>query len=335
MDSSSTDSHADSPVAAAPPAASAPPDGDIALLPDGQPDWTAVTGEVICPRCGYNLRMLSSPRCPECGLTFAWIDVLLAARHRSAFLFEARWRDRPIRSYLGTLRRSFRPIKFWRAVSIHEQIHTGPLWFSLFLALFWFVASLVGPILLAWAFVEIVTALAEWSASSMSFEIRFMILPIMQAVVDAVDSIKDRAPPVDDPAFVPAVVGFTATAFASAFVLVIGMRQTLGRCRVRVVQVFRVFVYMTAPIFVLWSLSFQAMALAASPPADTATWIEVVLGIAFCVVAIGMPAFYIAAGLKIYLRLPHAIAMALVSVFTGMLFTYTMVCVWAAWIKGG
>jgi hypothetical protein len=34
------------------------------------PDRDVLASDVLCPRCGYNLRGLPQPRCPECGLTF-------------------------------------------------------------------------------------------------------------------------------------------------------------------------------------------------------------------------------------------------------------------------
>jgi len=54
---------------AAEPAAPAPPPAEAARLPlvEGRPDWDALAFELTCPRCDYNLRMLETPRCPECG----------------------------------------------------------------------------------------------------------------------------------------------------------------------------------------------------------------------------------------------------------------------------
>ncbi|MBN1491552.1 MAG: hypothetical protein JXA69_16690 [Phycisphaerae bacterium] len=36
---------------------------------------SGVPYDVRCPQCRYNLRGLTVPRCPECGLTFAWDDL--------------------------------------------------------------------------------------------------------------------------------------------------------------------------------------------------------------------------------------------------------------------
>jgi hypothetical protein len=34
-----------------------------------------VVEDVPCPKCGYNLRGLTVPRCPECGFQFEWTDL--------------------------------------------------------------------------------------------------------------------------------------------------------------------------------------------------------------------------------------------------------------------
>lgn len=39
------------------------------------PDEGGLNEDVPCPQCGYNLRGLTIPRCPECGFVFTWADV--------------------------------------------------------------------------------------------------------------------------------------------------------------------------------------------------------------------------------------------------------------------
>jgi hypothetical protein len=100
-------------------------------LRDGQPDWNAITFDVLCSRCGYNLKLLPQPRCPECGLEFKWQEMLNRAALRSDFLFEHQWRVKPIRSWLATLWRSLFPRRFWGQVSAYDRIHSGPIGFML------------------------------------------------------------------------------------------------------------------------------------------------------------------------------------------------------------
>ncbi len=45
-------------------------------LPPGLPDDWVMPTDVECPSCHYNLRMLRTPRCPECGSVFRWQTLL-------------------------------------------------------------------------------------------------------------------------------------------------------------------------------------------------------------------------------------------------------------------
>src|SRR5881227_4299944 len=90
-----------------------PPVAAAAAAPEARaPDWETMTREVVCPLCGYNLRGLVEPRCPECGYAFEWSPMLSQcsdARHR--YLFEHQPR-RNIASFARTLRESlFRPAR--------------------------------------------------------------------------------------------------------------------------------------------------------------------------------------------------------------------------------
>ena len=68
--------------------------------------------ELTCARCDYHLYGLTNSRCPECGGAFDWEDAL-ADYHRTRLpYFEYRWRDRPVRSFVGTWWRTLRPKRF-------------------------------------------------------------------------------------------------------------------------------------------------------------------------------------------------------------------------------
>jgi hypothetical protein len=60
----------------------------IATEPSRTPDWSAIGETIRCPLCGYDLRGLPQPRCPECGRTFEWADLLDPASRRHPYLFE-------------------------------------------------------------------------------------------------------------------------------------------------------------------------------------------------------------------------------------------------------
>lgn len=103
----------------------APPIVDVA------PDWSVLPETVPCLTCGYNLRMLTASRCPECGVTVWWPEILAAIQRRGeSRLFEHQWRRRPIRSFFGTLWSLARPWSFWRQPSLRSAPCWGALVFQ-------------------------------------------------------------------------------------------------------------------------------------------------------------------------------------------------------------
>src|SRR3954468_9334459 len=100
------------PAPAAPPP---PPAGE-------PPDWDALSRDVVCPLCEYNLRGLVEPRCPECGHTFDWQDILNAGLHIHPYLFEHHPRHN-VRSFFRTLLGSALPQQFWHTLkTTHRPI---------------------------------------------------------------------------------------------------------------------------------------------------------------------------------------------------------------------
>ena len=82
--------------------------------------------ELACPLCGYDLRGLTDPRCPECGFAFAWAELRDAQRNRHPWLFE-HGRGRNVKSFLATYARSAFPRRFWRTVTPANPVHVGRL----------------------------------------------------------------------------------------------------------------------------------------------------------------------------------------------------------------
>jgi hypothetical protein len=84
------------------------------IAPDSPAD--APTEEIIlCPMCGYDLRGLPEPRCPECGLRFQWDELRDPTRRLHPYLFEHHPK-RNIGSFVRTLLGGWRPGKFWRVL---------------------------------------------------------------------------------------------------------------------------------------------------------------------------------------------------------------------------
>ena len=76
------------------------------------PDWSALPDEILCPLCRYNLRGLVEPRCPECGYSFDWSEVLDPNRRLHPYLFEHH-PERNVWSFFRTLVGGLRPWRFW------------------------------------------------------------------------------------------------------------------------------------------------------------------------------------------------------------------------------
>lgn len=207
------------------------------LRPDGAPAWDAISAELSCPRCAYNLRMLERPRCPECGLDFAWRLLIVEQASRSKFLFEHHCLRRPLRSWLHTLMLGLWPPALWSRVSIYERISVVPL----------IVLSLTAPLLLAASLYGMALSTGwvltrdavrthrgySWispstplqSAGNQLLVWAFFPRPILLEL--------------------PAVFALTSLAL---LLLLVSLRQTLGRCKVRTLQVLRIWAYACGPM---------------------------------------------------------------------------------------
>jgi hypothetical protein len=79
------------------------------------PDWEKIEHVVECPLCRYNLRGLSEPRCPECGYTFDWPEIVDVSRRKHRYLFEHH-PARNLWSFFRTLIGGLNPWRFWRTL---------------------------------------------------------------------------------------------------------------------------------------------------------------------------------------------------------------------------
>ena len=307
-------------------------DADIEHWLDGdQPKWDAVDFELPCSRCGYDLRMLTLPRCPECGLQFAWRDIFEARRRRRhEFLFEYCWRDRPIRSWLLTAFRGLRPRRFWERTSIHEHVRKGPLLF--------FLVSAVPAFLLTMHAMAGLALLVFWlldrtlSARATGYFGTYVSpLAVLAQYARAV-------------ATLPVIAGLNYVCLAGAVLLDVvaatallaSLRQTLGRCRVRPVQVLRVAAYATVPAVAVTAVAVflcgvgAACLLAYGMPLGVA--LGNVLAFGLCVT---IPGAYLGTGLRRYLQLPRPWLLGLTASAVAMLLTFTAVMFTIVLLAGG
>lgn len=289
------------------------PENPSFIQPDGSPDWDAIRFDVFCSRCGYNLRTLSRPKCPECGLEFAWSRVLAKSGFRSDFLFEHHWHERPIRSFLRTAWVSLRPRKFWKQVSIHDRIEPGPLCLLVLLSCIVFSIVLHG---LAW----LTQTAVEWLVSNPAFKPARRLSGSLWDLFQVMAGI----------ASTPFQLGFryvwvillVICPLLGAWALLCSLWQTMGQFKIRTIQIFRVIAYTSVPVCFWWAItwfftaavfSFYTSQLAdryAEPFCIFTTWI--ILGI------------YLSAGIKWYLVLPKSRLLAMVASFVGYLATITL-----------
>ena len=101
------------------------------------PDWAALRVDLTCPLCGYSLRGLTEPRCPECGFAFSWAELLDERRDRHPWLVEHARPGRRARAFVATYWRSAFPRRFWRSVTPANPVRLGRL------LAYWAVANAV------------------------------------------------------------------------------------------------------------------------------------------------------------------------------------------------
>ena len=86
------------------------------LLNTAPPRNPTTDADLACPLCGYALRGLTEPRCPECGYSFTWDEIRDPARRLHPYLFEHH-PERNVSSFVRTLLGATRPRRFWTQLS--------------------------------------------------------------------------------------------------------------------------------------------------------------------------------------------------------------------------
>ena len=85
------------------------------------PDWSAISEQILCPRCGYDLRGLERARCPECGLTIHWPQLIDPASRAHPYLYEHHDGKKRIRRYFKTIWRGLWPPTFWSELQLQHR----------------------------------------------------------------------------------------------------------------------------------------------------------------------------------------------------------------------
>jgi len=293
-------------IAANDPATTAAP-----YLLEGRPDWSRVDFDLECPRCAYNLRMLPSDRCPECGLDLHWADMIHAHFTIHRFLFEHQCLRRPIASYFETLWKSLRPASFWAQVQLHDRVHVGPLSAMLFLSAVWFALfAHVVP----WLISEIISWMRRGVAAH----------SWVDEIQEAFEGISIRNVS-SDPSILIFDWGYCCMVLGS-LALVLVLRQTLGRCRVRSAQVLRVVAYSTAPGVIAVLGSFVAVILVVECLQRFNLWMDAPIFVPILLMLLAAIPYglVLARALRLYLHLPRSLALGVTASFVGVLSSFAI-----------
>lgn len=302
------------------------------FLRGSAPRWDAIDFDVTCARCGYNLRGLETPRCPECGLEFDWRSVLDAHFNRNPFLFEHNWRQRPIRSYLKTLWMTLRPRKFWSRLSLHERVHAKPLWFVLLTIVPLFQLLLHITAFLIWQTITLVKNHGLFDPTIQFGNPSYLLFSYGSGIEwsDYFNlNCRSWALSFRAPSFWYFIwCGALTITLAALFTLLVSLRQTLGRCRVRSVQILRAAAYSALPI-ALGGLGLFYL-LNAIDAWLTMQWQAPTFGLlATCSIGLLLLAwaiitYCVGIPLKHYLRLPRPWTLAATSSGVAVIFSFTL-----------
>lgn len=283
---------------------------------------------LTCHSCGYHLMGLTQTRCPECGKGFSWETVLDDYRRRQKPLFEYRWRTEPVRSLVRTWWLACRPWKLWRMVELHDPPKVGPL---IALVIIGLVLSIAVPLGVGYggdALVAYINTKAP-PPRGPSF------LPFGGGLMDFPKRI-DLVVPLRSTPWWLGMRGMICLFLwcAGSLLSLLLLRQSMRRCRVRTVHVFRVWVLSLLPLYVLPLMYCGMMLLAIATEAtlglgmDYVQWRrrphEMWLMPLWMVLAVGL-------GFRHYVRMTHAwwvattaqtIALILVFTVWPMMFLY-------------
>ncbi len=275
---------------------------ELHLGADGTPKWETIDFDLPCSRCGYDLRMLTVARCPECGLAFSWREVLTAREQQDPWLLEFGWRKWPVRSLLYTWGLSLSPWHFWRRASIHDRIRSGPLVFLLLVS---------GPLLLM-AYLGSMAGLGVLLAAVTDA----YYLPGLMAIADIAEDVGSL---LFEAGAVSIWTGMMVIALVVQAATLASLRETLGRCRVRTVQILRVAGYTAFPIAVGWMVMAHVLVGISRLLPMSFRWEMFVAQIAMMSMPVLVPTVVLGYPLRRYLELPRAWLLALAAGIIGYL----------------
>ncbi len=266
-------------------------------------NWTDAVPieELTCLRCGYHLFGLDRTRCPECGTDFTWEEVLAEYRRRAKPWFEYQWRRRPVRSLVRTWRTTLRPQRFWSEMDIHDPPRLRPLIGMIALSLMLSLA--IWP--LGWALADWLWSW-RWSAGN----------TWRRAQWGSWGGLIDRWTAVLNDPTVYSTLACAAVWMLTSLGALLIFRQSMRRYKVRTVHVVRVWVYALA--MMLW----VAMIVPFLPSLITAVWgfpVDPFLPTYCYLFLVPYVVWSIHHAYKRYLRMRHSLAVGISSQVIGVL----------------
>jgi hypothetical protein len=299
--------------------------------------------QLLCPLCGYDLRRLTEPRCPECGYTFTWDELRDPDRRRHPYLFE-HYPERNAWSFVRTLVGSLRPRKFWAALS--PQGRSSPRR----LVIYWLLT--LAFIVPAYAALYAATALHMHMTSSArkALQLKFAATGAaqrraLQQFLDLNDPpfpsahfLKRAAVQPLTQAFLPLLVACAAWPWMTALTMRLFLWLSLRRARLRFVHLMRCTLYSADAITWAWlicviagaMLSLQGLmgntkpALVWGAASTNDSSMAMVPGIALGWLAALTVLYRLAIAIRKYLRLKHAV---LIVVLTQFIVLIEVMCV--------
>lgn len=291
------------------------------------PDWNYVPFEVSCARCGNDLRGLTEPacptcgfefdwdeavpieqltcstcdyrlygltnnRCPECGEEFTWEDALDRHARQRKPLFENRWRDETLRSFVRTWRWTLWPPKIWRFVDLHDPPRLRALvaFVLIMHAAFYLCASLLVTVEIMLAGGLGIGATASFGALVQNFAARL------------VEAMSGRFG-VEEAFWL-----FACWTVCTLLALLV-FQQSMRRSKVKAGHVLRVAVFATQAIPILVLLVVHGLLIS-----ESVGWIRGVPGDAYPLFFVLLFAIWsIRRAYRDYLRIPHSLAVAIAS----------------------
>jgi hypothetical protein len=293
--------------------------------------------DLSCAECGYQLRGLREPRCPECGERFTWDSALELVHQRRLPLFEYHYRKRPVRIYLKNLRLSLNPWRMWRLIDIHDRPNVRGLVLLLAITLVMLFAGV--PLFLLGMKAMLSVSMAALVGNA------FPTIGGFRPFQRGYPSFDSVAPGIYRIDLVYEVIAAAGLAWACLLLGLSLLRQSMRRCRVRFVQVFRVWVLgaislplgfvtvlmaaMVADLIIFFhalevAKSMGRLALLLVNPLYPVVALLPIAAAGFFVL---LPIFTLALGYRRYLRMPHAWGVALSAVAIGVLLPITVASV--------